>query len=214
MEAISASSGCAIEAAPAPQEIVALPPALVRMAQSAPGGAPLADPMATASVTATAATAAEAPAAATSGGGGASPLSLASKRHIKSRSAGAASATAAAIKSASSTPPCKTTKLPPGHGAAPAPEETDGLDDDDELYFERYVDDEEYGEDGRPHPHGTAEVLKCLYANLCGNVKPMKAQMMAEGERERTSSEIEADAQRVEEKLLAATPSPQDFWSR
>ena len=38
--AISASSGCAIEAAPAPQEIVALPPALVRMVtQTAPGGA-------------------------------------------------------------------------------------------------------------------------------------------------------------------------------
>ena len=40
MEAISASSGCAIEAAPASQEIVTLPPALVRMTQSAARAAP------------------------------------------------------------------------------------------------------------------------------------------------------------------------------
>ena len=47
MEAISSSSGCAIEAAPASQEIVTLPPALVRMTQLAPGGALRGDPMAT-----------------------------------------------------------------------------------------------------------------------------------------------------------------------
>ena len=214
METISASSGCAIEAAPAPQEIVALPPALVRMAQSAPGGAEsLVDPMVTESVMATAAAAADAaaPMAAASEGGGALPLSLASKRNAKSRGAGAASATAAAIKSAANTPIRKSTKLPPGHGAGPTPEDMDGLDSDEKLYFKQHFDEEEVGEDAQPHPYGTADVLKCLYANLYGNEKPTKAQMMAGGERERTSSEIEADAQRVEEKLLTATPSPQDF---
>ena len=87
----------------------------------------------------------------------------------------------------------------------------DGLDDDDELHFEQCADDEEDGEDGQSHPYGTAEVVKCLYADLNGNVKPTEAQMMVEGGRERTSAEVEADAQRVEEKLLIATPSPQDF---
>ena len=213
METISASSGCAIEAAPASQEIVALPHALVRMAQSAPGGAPLVGPMVTESATATPAAAAAAPTVTTSEGGGASPLSLASKRG-RGRGAGAASATAAAIKSAASTPPRKTTKLPPGHGGGPTPEEMDGLYNDEELYFEPLVDGEEAGEDGQPNPHGTAEALKCLYANLYGNEKPTKAQMMAEGERVRMSSEVEADAERVEERLLTSTPSPQDFRSR
>ena len=70
MQAISASSGCAIEAAPAPQEIVALPPAPVRMVtQTAPGGAPLVDRMVTEATSATATAGAVAPAAATSGGG-------------------------------------------------------------------------------------------------------------------------------------------------
>ena len=87
----------------------------------------------------------------------------------------------------------------------------DGLDDDEELHFKPFVDDEKVGKDGQPRPYGTADALKCLYADLYGNVKPTKAQMMAGGERERTSSEIEADTQRVEEKLLTATPSPQDF---
>ena len=53
-----------------------------------------------------------------------------------------------------------------------------------------------------------------LYANLVANKKPTKAQMTAEGERVRTSSETEADAQRVEERLLTSTPPPQDFCSR
>ena len=52
---------------------------------------------------------------------------------------------------------------------------------------------------------------KCLYENLCDNEKPTKAQMTVGGARERTSSEIEEDAQRVEEQLLALTPPPQDF---
>jgi hypothetical protein len=54
-------------------------------------------------------------------------------------------------------------------------------------------------------------VLKSLYGNLFGNAKPTKAQMMGGGARERTPSEIEGDAQRVEEQLLASTPPPQDF---
>ena len=101
--------------------------------------------------------------------------------------------------------------MPPGHGGGPTPEKMDGLDDDDELCFEPYVNDAEDGQDVHSNLHGTAEVVKCLYADLNGNVKPTEAQMMVEGGRERTSAEVEADAQRVEEKLLIATPSPQDF---
>ena len=70
------------------------------------------------------------------------------------------------------------------------------------------------GEAGTASPNGTAEVLKCLYADLYGTMKPAKAQMMAVGERERSSSDVEADAKRVEEKLLSATPPAQDFCSR
>ena len=87
----------------------------------------------------------------------------------------------------------------------------DGLDDDDELYFEPFVDDEDAGMDGQPSLHGTAEVMKCLYANLIVNKTPTKALMTAEGTRERTSSEIEEDAQRVDERLPASIPLPQDF---
>ena len=173
VEAISASTGCALEAAPASQEIVALPPALVRMAQSAPGGTPLVGSMATEPGMVTPAAASAAPAVATSEGGGASPLPLANKRG-RGRGAGAASATAAAIKSAASTPPHKTTKLPPGHRGGPTPEEMDGLDDDEELYFEPLVDAEEAGENGQPNLHGIAEVMKCLYANLVANKKPTR----------------------------------------
>ena len=80
MEAISSSSGCAIEAAPASQEIVTMPPALVRMAQSAPGGASSGDPMATELAAAAPAAAAAAAEADVSEGGGGSPPSPASKR--------------------------------------------------------------------------------------------------------------------------------------
>ena len=86
----------------------------------------------------------------------------------------------------------------------------DGLDDDDGD-FEQHDDDEAVGEAGKPSPNGTAGVLKCLYADLYGTVKPTKAQMMVVGERERTPSGIEADAKCVEEQLLNTTPSPQDF---
>ena len=87
----------------------------------------------------------------------------------------------------------------------------DGLDDDVELYFEPYADDEEDEQDGQPNSHGPAEVMQCLYAKLFGNEKPTKPQMMTEGERASTSPEIEEDAQRVEELLLNSTPSPKDF---
>ena len=73
------------------------------------------------------------------------------------------------------------------------------------------ADDEETGKDGQPNPHGTAEVMKCLYANLFANKTPAKVSTTAEGGRERTSSEIEEDAQRVEERLLASTPPQQAF---
>ena len=86
----------------------------------------------------------------------------------------------------------------------------DGLGDGDGD-FGQYDDDEEYGEDGKPHPYGTAEVLKCLYADFYGTTKPTKAQTMAVGEHERSPSEVEADAKRVEEELLSATPPAQDF---
>jgi len=53
--------------------------------------------------------------------------------------------------------------------------------------------------------------MKSLYGNLFGNANPTKAQMMDGGARERTPSEVEADAQRFEEQLLAPAPSTQDF---
>ena len=180
------------------------------MTQSAPGGAPIVDPMATESAAATPAAAVAAPETATNVGGGGSPLSQASKRG-RGRGAGVAATTAATIKTAASTPTRKTVKLPPHNGGGPTPEEMGGLDDDDELYFEPLVDDKEAGKDGQPNLHGTAEVLKCLYPNFVTNKTPAKASMTAKGARERTSSEIEEDAQRVEERLLASTPPPQDF---
>ena len=70
---ISASSGCAIEAAPAPQAAIAMLPALVPFAaQSAPAGAtPDPDLMVTEATSATAAAGSTTPAAGTSGGRGA-----------------------------------------------------------------------------------------------------------------------------------------------
>ena len=87
----------------------------------------------------------------------------------------------------------------------------DGLDGDDDLFFQQCADDEEDEQDGQPNSHGKAGVMQCLYAKLFGNVKPTKPRKMAEGERASTSSEIEEDAQRVEELLLDSTPSPKDF---
>ena len=146
----------------------------------------------------------------TNASGGASPP-YPTKRG-RGRGAGAAAATAAAIKTAASSPARATTKQPPGHvGMPPTPEAMDGLDDDDELYFEPYTDEVDDGKGGQRNPRGTAEMLQCFYENLFGNEKPTKAQVTVEGARERTSSEIEEDAQRVEEQLLSLTPPPQDF---
>ena len=199
MEAISASAGCAIEAAPASQEIVTLPPALVRMTQSAARAAPTDDSMATELAAAEPAAGPVVPTLVTNAGGGASPPHP--TKRGRGRGAGAAAATAAAIKTTASTPTRATTKQPPGHvGAPPTPEEMDGLGDDEDA-----------GQDGQLNPHVTAEVLQCLYENLCDNEKPTKAQLTVGGAREHTSPEIEEDAQRVEEQPLALTPPPQDF---
>ena len=70
---------------------------------------------------------------------------------------------------------------------------------------------EDAGKNGQPNLHKTATLMECLYAHLVANKPPAKAPLTAEGTRERTSSEIEEDARRVEERLLASTPSPQDF---
>ena len=102
-------------------------------------------------------------------------------------------------------------KLPLGHGAAPTPEEMDGLDSDDEPCFGQNFDDEEAEEDGQDRAHGIADVLKCSYEDLHGIEKPTEAQMAVGGECERTAAEVEADAQRLEEQLLTVTPPSQDF---
>ena len=93
----------------------------------------------------------------------------------------------------------------------PVPEAMDGREDAEELFFEQCSLDVDAEVDGQLSPHGTAKVMKSLYENLFGNAKPTKAQMMGGGARERTPSEVESDAQRLEEQLLASTPSPQDF---
>ena len=119
---ISASSGCATEAAPTPQPIITLPPALVRLG----GGA--ANPGVTVTpVQPNAAAATEAPALAVRAGGegAANAPSDARKRSPKAHppaGGGAASSTAAAIMSAGGSPPRKKS-LPPGNGAPPLPED-------------------------------------------------------------------------------------------
>ena len=100
--------------------------------------------------------------------------------------------------------------MPPNHGSSPAPEEMDGLGDDDDGEVQ-HDDDTADGDTGTVNPNGTAEMMQCLYADFYGNTKPTKAQMMATVERARSSTEVEADAKRVEEELLGATPPPQDF---
>ena len=210
VEAISASTGCAIEAAPAPQEIGTLPPALVRMASSAPGGAPLV-PMAT----------------------GRPQLSLQllqqclrwprtwaeAARHRRTR-AGVAGDVARAQpqqprRQSSQQPALLLARRPSrrrdtsGHRRH---QEMDGLDEDEELYFEQAAVVEHDAEDGQTRSHGTSEVMKCLYTNLLDNAKPTKVQAAAEDGRERTPAEAEADGQRLKEQLLTMAPSSQDFW--
>jgi hypothetical protein len=86
----------------------------------------------------------------------------------------------------------------------------DGLGDGDGDCGQ-HGDDTAGGEAGTASTNGTAEVLKCLYADLYGTTKPTKAQMMAVGERSRSLSDVEADAKLAEDKLLSATPPAQDF---
>ena len=208
MEAISASAGCAIEAPPASQEIVTLSPALVRMAQSAAQGAAAADPMATEMAAAEPAVSPEVSKVVTNAGGNASPSRSPGRGRARG---GAAGTTAAAVKAAANSSTRATKKQPDRVGMPPAAEMVDGLEDGEDLIFEPYADLVDAGKDGQPSPHGTAEVLKCLYGNLFGNEKPAKAQTMEGGARERTPSETEGDALRVEEQLLDSAPPPQDF---
>ena len=208
IEAISASAGCAIEAPPASQEIVTLPPALVRMAQSAAQGATAAGPMATELAAAEPAVSPEASKVATNAGGGASPSHSPGRGRARGGAGGAA---AVAVKAAANSSTRATKKQPDRAGMPPAAEMMDGLEDGEDLIFEPYADLVDAGKDEQPSPHGTAEVLKCLYGNLFGSEKPTKARMMGGGARKRTSSETEGDALRVEEQLLDSTPPPQDF---
>ena len=97
---ISASSGCAIEAAPAPQLVITLPPAIVRLVGTAANPDVTVTPV---QPNAAAATVAPAPTARSEGEGAANASSDARKWSPKARSlagGGAASSTAAAIMSA------------------------------------------------------------------------------------------------------------------
>ena len=86
----------------------------------------------------------------------------------------------------------------------------DGLGDGDDDDVQHH-DDTADGVTEAVNPYGTAEVLRCLYADLYGTTKPTKSQMMATNESERSPDEVEANAKRVEEELLSATPPAQDF---
>jgi hypothetical protein len=89
-------------------------------------------------------------------------------------------------------------------------EEMDRLGDDDGDDVQRDGDTTD-GEAGTATPNGMAKTLQCLYADLYGNPKRTKAQMMATRERKRSPYDVEVDAKRVEEELLGGTPPPQDF---
>ena len=207
MGAISESAGCAIEAPPASQEVATLPPTLARMTQPAVQGTPAIVPMATGLAAVEPAAGTEVPTV-TSKVAEASPQ----RSHRRDRgSGGAAGAMASAIKAAVTPPARAKMKLPGNAGMPPTAETMDGSEDAEGLIFEPYAGLVDAGTNGQPSAHGTAEALKCLYGNLLGNGKPTQAQMMGGGARERTSLEIEGDAQRVEEQLLASTPPPQDF---
>ena len=200
---ISASSGCAIEAAPTPQPIITLPSALVRL------GGVAANPGVTVTpVQPNAAAATETPAlAARAGGeGAANAPSDARKRSPQTHSSaggGAALSTAAAIMSAGGSPPRKK-YLPPGKGAPPRPEDDGRLSDGDGDT--RRDDEPADGGAGTVTAHGTATMMQCLYTDLYGNPAPSKAQMMATGESERSPALVEADAKRVETELSPHRP--------
>ena len=113
---------------------------------------------------------------------------------------GAASSTVSAIRSAGGSPPRNKKGLSPGKGAAPRPEDADGLSDDDD---DTWHDDESV--DGGAETvtaHGTAMMMQCLYTELYGNPARSKAQMMATRESDRSPALAEVDAKRVETELL------------
>ena len=204
VEAISTSSGCAIEAPPASQDLVELPPALVRMTQTAAQGTAIVGPKSNETAAAAPAAAAPAVTADADPGGGASPARR--KRSGKSAATGTPAVSAKAVS-----PPARTAKqLPNNSGMPPVAEAMDGSEDGYELFFEQARDEDDEAS-GQTSAHGTATVMKSLYENLFGNANPTKAQIMGGGASERTPSEVESDARRLEEQLLDSTPPAQDF---
>ena len=204
VEAISSSSGCAIEAPPASQDLVELPPALVRMTQATPQGTAIVGSKSNETAAAAPAVAAPAVTADADPGGGASPARR--KRSGKSAATGTPAVSAKAVG-----PPARAAKqLPNGSGMPPVAEAMDGSEEGYELFFEQNRDEDDEAS-GQTSAHGTATVMKSLYENLFGNAKPTKAQIMGGSASERTPSEVESDARRLEEQLLDSTPPAQDF---
>ena len=140
VEAISTSSGCAIEAPPASQDLVELPPALVRMTQTEAQGTAIVDPKSTETGRG------RARSGRPSGdyGHGLRWRRIAGAPQTR-LGRGAPTGTPAASAKAVS-PPARTAKqLPSNTGMPPAPEAMDGRDDDYELFFEQVtrVEDDE-----------------------------------------------------------------------
>ena len=108
VEAISSSSGCAIEAPPASQDLVELPPALVRMTQATPQGTAIVGSKSSDTAAAAPAVAAPAVTADADPSGGASPARR--KRSGKSAATGTPAVSAKAVG-----PPARAAKqLPNG----------------------------------------------------------------------------------------------------
>ena len=176
---ISASSGCAIEAAPTPQPIITLPPAIARLVGAAANPGVTVTPV---QPNAAAETVAPAPAVLAGGEGAANASSDARKRSPKARSlagGGAASSTAAAIMSA------PLAALRPARRACRLEmvrhRDAGGLSDDD---GDTRRDDEPVDDGAETATaHGTAMMMQCLYTKLYGNSAPSKEQMMDGRER-------------------------------
>ena len=204
VEAISSSSGCAIEAPPASQDLVELPPALVRMTQATPQGTAIVGSKSSDTAAAAPAVAAPAATADADPSGGASPARR--KHRGKSAPTGTPAVSAKAVG-----PPARAAKqLPKDTGMPPVAEAMDGSEEGYELFFEQNRDEDDEAT-GQTSAHGTATVMKSLYENLFGNAKPTKAQIMDGSASEHAPSEVESDARRLEEQLLDSTPPPQDF---
>ena len=176
------------------------------MAQTEAQGTAIVDPKSNEMAAAAPAVAAPVVTTDTDSGGSASPARR--KRGGK----GVPTGTPAASAKAAASPPARAAKqLPSNSGMPPVPEAMDGREDAEELFFEQFTRVVDAEVDGQPSPHGTATVMKSLYENLFGNAKPTKAQMTGGGASERTPSEVESDARRLEEQLLDSTPPAQDF---